>query len=60
MQVKFSFILRHQADKHHGVEAKFKSQVKTTFKDCLSRQIKEGVAIRQCDKEVLNTKSVAS
>ena len=52
-----SFMHRHQADKHHGIEAKFEAQAKMTFKDCLTRQIAEGVAIRRCDKEILNTKS---
>jgi hypothetical protein len=52
-----SFMHRHQGNKHHDIEANFEAQAKMTFKDCLTRQIAEGVAIRRCDKEILNTKS---
>ena len=52
-----SFMHRHQVEKHYGMEAKFEAKVKMSFKDCLSRQIAEGVAIRRSDQEVLNTKS---
>ena len=53
-----SFMHRHQADKHHGIKKKIEAQAKMNFKDCLTRQIAVGVAIRRSDKEMLNTKSV--
>ena len=52
-----SFMIRHQQDRHHGAEASYKARVKYSFQDCLSRQIAEGVYIRRCENEVLNTKS---
>jgi hypothetical protein len=42
-----SFMYRHEQD-HFGAE--FKARDKFNFKDCLTRQISEGVAIRQCEK----------
>ena len=48
---------RHQQDSHNGAEENFAASVKSSFKDCLTRQIAEGVHIRRCDGEVLNTKS---
>ena len=50
-------MFKHQQDQHHGAQADFKASVKYRFKDCLSRQIAEGVAIRRCDKIVLNSKA---
>ena len=52
-----SFMFKHQQDAHHGAQADFKASVKYKFKDCLSRQIAEGVAIRRCGKNVLNSKA---
>ena len=52
-----SFMYRHEQDHHFGVETEFKARVKYSFKDCLTRQIAEGVAIRRCEKMVLNTKA---
>ena len=52
-----SFMHKHQQAKHYGAEADFKAKVKYSFKDCLSRQVAEGVCIRRCEKEVLNTKA---
>ena len=43
-----SFMQKHQVDTHNGMDADFSS-----YKDCLSRQIAEGVHIRRCDKEML-------
>ena len=48
---------KHQEDSHNGVEAAFNMRVKDSFKDCLSRQIAEGVHIRSCENVVLNSKS---
>ena len=52
-----SFMLKHQLEKHVGVEADFKSKVVCSYQDCLTRQISEGVHIRRCDKNILNSKS---
>ena len=52
-----SFMYRHEQDHHFGAETEFKARVKYSFKDCLTRQIAEGVAIRRCEKMVLNTKA---
>ena len=52
-----SFIHRHQTEKHNGAEPTFKAKVIYGFKDCLSRQVAEGVCIRRCKTELLNTKT---
>ena len=52
-----SFMMKHQQDRHGGGEADYQAKVICSFKDCLSRQIAEGVQIRRCEKEVLNTKA---
>ena len=52
-----SFMNKHQIDRHYGVAADFQATVTSSFKDCLSRQVAEGVHIRRCKKEVLNSKS---
>ena len=43
-----------QQDRHGGMLPIFKSSVKSSFQDCLSRQVAEGVQIRRFDNEVLN------
>ena len=48
---------QHQVDRHEGAEADFTAKVTQSFRDCLSRQVSEGVYIRRSDKEVLNSKS---
>ena len=52
-----SFQFKHQKEKHHGVEPDFNAKVVYNFKDCLSRQVAEGVCIRRCESEILNNKS---
>ena len=52
-----SFIATHQDQKHTGLPADFKAEVMGTFKDCLSRQVSEGVHIRRGGQDILNTKS---
>ena len=54
---KDSFMMKHQDEKHAGREAMFRAKVTGTFRDCLSRQVSEGVYIRRSDKQVLNSKS---
>ena len=52
-----SFLLKHQLEKHQGRPAVFTAKVTGTYKDCLSRQVAEGVNIRRCDANLMNTKS---
>ena len=52
-----SFMIKHQQDRYAGAEEEYKAKVICSFNDCLSRQIAEGVQIRRCEKEVLNTKA---
>ena len=52
-----SFMFKHQYEKHNGADENFLASVKSSFRDCLTRQISEGVHIRRCESEVLNTKS---
>ena len=52
-----SFLTKHQQEKHHGVAAEFSAKVTGTYRDCLTRQISEGVFIRRCDAMLMNTKS---
>ena len=54
---KDSFIKKHQIDAHNDRPAQFKAKVTGVFKDCLSRQISEGVEIRRSSRNVLNSKS---
>ena len=49
-------MIKHQQDRYAGAEEEYKAKVICSFNDCLSRQIAEGVQIRRCEKEVLNTK----
>ena len=52
-----SFIRRHQDEKHQGRPADFKAKTTGVFRDCLTRQVSEGVHIRRSDKDTLNSKS---
>ena len=52
-----SFIYNHQREKHENKDPNFNVKVVKSFKDPLSRQICEGVYIRRCKYEILNSKS---
>ena len=52
-----SFINKHQVEKHHGMQADFTAKVTGQFRDCLTRQISEGVSIRRSSRTILNSKS---
>ena len=54
---KESFMKKHQIEKHNGVEAEFSAKVTGSFRDCLTRQVSEGVQIRRSNCTVLNSKS---
>ena len=52
-----SFMKKHQDEEHAGLPAEFGAKVTGMFKDCLSRQISEGVSLRRSNERVLNSKS---
>ena len=52
-----SFIKKHQDEEHDGVPADFGAKVTGVFRDCLSRQVSEGISLRRSDVRVLNSKS---
>ena len=54
---KESLIYKHQSEKHDGSQPDFKAKVLYFFQDCLSRQTAEGVCIRRCTTNILNTKA---
>ena len=41
-----SFIKKHQEDEHAGMPSEFGAKVIGMYKECLSRQISEGVSLR--------------
>ena len=51
-----SFMRKHMEEKHEGEESKFRARVTHSNKDCLTRQIREGVLIKH-NRNALNTKS---
>ena len=51
-----SFMRKHMEEKHVGMESNFKARATHSNKDCLTRQIREGVLIKH-NKNALNTKS---
>ena len=56
-QAEDSFMSKHQDSKHPGQPGMFAAKVTGTFRDCLSRQVSEGVHIRRCEYQVMNSKS---
>ena len=56
-QTQKSFMWKHQRKNHNGQPGGYTAKVTGSYRDCLSRQVGEGVSIRRCDKEVLNGKS---
>ena len=56
-QYKESFMRNHQIESHYGAEADFGAKVTGVFRDCLTRQVSEGVWIKRTPHKVLNTKS---
>ena len=55
-QGRDGFMRKHMEEKHPGQEFKFKPRVTHVNKDCLTRQIREGVLIRH-NVNSLNSKS---
>ena len=56
-QKEDSFILRHQEERHASNPATFDAEVTASFRDCLSRQVSEGVHIRRSKVNTMNSKS---
>ena len=52
-----SFVRRHMELCHKGLERKFMARVTKANTDSFSRQVREGVLIRRCEKEMMNSKS---
>ena len=54
-----SFMLKHHREKHVGQDAVFEGKVTGVYRDCLSRQVSEGVQIRRNagDMNIMNSKS---
>ena len=48
---------KHEEECHEGQEVKFKATVTHSNRDCLSRQIREGVQIRRSSKPILNSRT---
>ena len=51
------FLSKHMREKHGGQSEDFRAKVTHLNKDCLTRQIREGVLIRRSGKELMNTKT---
>ena len=53
-----SFMVKHQNDRHAGQQADFDGKITGVFRDCLSRQVSEGVHIRRhAGMNIMNSKS---
>ncbi len=54
-----SFMKRHISERHQGEEVEFEARVTKTNRDCLSRQVREGVLIQKYGSEcnLMNTRS---
>ena len=52
-----SFMVKHQQEKHTGQPPNFTGEVVGAFRDCLSRQVSEGVCIRRSKANIMNSKS---
>ena len=54
---KDSFMKRHMREKHEREADNFVAKVTHCNKDCLTRQVREGVLIRKSQKQVMNSKA---
>ena len=48
---------KHSQEKHRGEEEKYTAKMTHTNKDCLTRQIREGVLIRRATQPILNSRN---
>jgi hypothetical protein len=56
-QKEKSFMLKHQNKEHQGSPGSYKAKVTATAKDCLTRQVREGVHLRRSSVPTLNSKT---
>ena len=54
---KKSFMQKHQRKEHRGMAGSFTAKVTSSYRDCLTRQVREAVDIRRCKVPVMNSKS---
>ena len=54
---KKSFMQKHQRKEHQGMAGNFTAKVTSSYRDCLTRQVREAVDIRRCKVPVMNSKS---
>ena len=52
-----SFMRKHEVETHEGRKVKFGAKVTHTNRDCMSRQIREGVSMRRSTQPLLNSKT---
>lgn len=52
-----SFMNKHMSENHDGMADDFVAKVTHSNKDCLTRQIREGVLIRRSERELMNNKA---
>ena len=52
-----SFIRKHKEERHNGEHVVFEARVTHVNKDCLTRQVREGVLIKNSIVDTMNTKS---
>ena len=52
-----AFMSKHYQEEHVGEEKKFRAKVTHTNKDCLTRQVREGVLINRATKPLLNSRT---
>ena len=59
LRVHYSFIAmaKHEVEMHEGRAVSFGAKVTHTNRDCMSRQVREGVSIRRSMHPVLNSKT---
>ena len=51
-----SFMRKHMNEKN-GISRRFRARVTHMNKDCLTRQVREGVLIRRSNKKLMNKKT---
>ena len=56
-QAEDSFMHKHQATNHPDLAGSFLAKVTGSYRDCLTRQVTEGVNIRRCEYQILNAKT---
>ena len=52
-----SFMVKHVKEEHDGNEGQFRAKVTHSNKDCLSRQVREGVLIRRNTRPLMNSRA---